>query len=93
MPDPEVISAYEGVEAQLLTAGKARLLRSLMDDQAIQKSSLNNRAYAFTQLFNSHRLATHQSTENFGILGKIILQSEEELGKPKTQLSTESDPK
>src|SRR5688500_10418197 len=81
LPDPEVVSAYEGVEAQLLTAGKARLLRSLLDENAIEKSRLNNRAYAFTQLFNAHRLATNQSTENMGILGKIILEAEEGLGK------------
>jgi hypothetical protein len=54
-----------------------------MDEEAIQKSSMNNRTYAFTQLFNSHPLATNQTKENMGILGKLILQSEEELGKPK----------
>jgi hypothetical protein len=83
VPDPHVVNAYEGVEAHLLTAGKARLLRSLMDEEAIEKASLNNRAFAFSQLFNAHRLATHQSTENVGVLGKLILQAEDNLGAGK----------
>jgi hypothetical protein len=74
-------------------AGKARLLCSLMDEGAIEKASLNNRAYAFQQLFNSHRLATHQSTENLGLLGKILIEAESELGKPKSALSTDLDHK
>lgn len=58
--------------------------RSLMDEEVIQKASLDNRAFAFSQLFNALRLATHQSTENVGILGKVILQAEENLGAGKT---------
>jgi hypothetical protein len=59
-------------------------LRSLLDEEAIEKASLNNRAFAFSQLFNAHRLATHQSTENVGILGKLILTAEDNLGASKT---------
>jgi hypothetical protein len=84
LPDPEIITAYEGVEAQLLTAGKARLLRSLLDEESIEKASLNNRAFAFSQLFNAHRLATHQSTANLSVLGKIVTDAESRLGIPKT---------
>jgi IS30 family transposase len=48
-------------------------------------------------LFDKRRLEEGKSTENVGILGKLILQSEQELGKPaklaKPHLSTDEDHK
>ncbi|HKC93299.1 MAG TPA: hypothetical protein VKB81_04675 [Nitrospira sp.] len=78
-PDPESVKAFEGVEATILTATKERLLASLLDEQCIQKASLNNRAFAFTQVANHERLIRGQSTHNIGIFTRVVLQADEEM--------------
>ena len=82
LPDPGLVQAYEDVEAYLLTATKERLLRSLMDEAAIEKASLNNRAFAFSQVANHERLTKNQSTANVSIIERILDQSHEHTYKP-----------
>jgi predicted DNA-binding protein YlxM (UPF0122 family) len=79
LPDPELVKAYEEVEPYLLTAAKERLLRSLMDETAIKKASLNNRAFSFSQVANHERLVKGRSNVNIGILAKLTVQAEAEL--------------
>ena len=78
LPDPEQIRAYEEVEPYLLTAVKAKLLDSLADETAIEKASLNNRGFAFTQVANQERLTKGQATSNMKLIS-LIIQSDKEL--------------
>ena len=79
VPNPESVKAFESVEATILTATKERLLASLMDEACIEKASLNNRAFAFSQVANHERLVKGQSTANIGILSKLVTQADETL--------------
>ncbi len=80
--DPERVEQFEEIRPALLSVVEERLIASLVDEEAIQKASLNNRAYAFSQVAMQGRLSRGQSTENIGILAKIIMDAENELGKP-----------
>lgn len=80
--DSGTITAFSEQRSQLLTAVEMEMLRSMLQPEAMEKASLNNRAYAFTQIHTARRLEEGKSTENLGILGKLIISSEDELGKP-----------
>ena len=45
-----------------------KLLERLVNDEVLEKASLNNVAYAFKQLFDSGRLELGKSTGNINIL-------------------------
>ena len=77
VPDPEVVKAYEEVEASILTSAKERLLASLLDEEAIQKASLNNRAFAFAQVANHERLVKGRSTSNINALAAVVVKAHE----------------
>ena len=68
LPDPAQIQAYEEVEPYLLTAVKEKLLYSLADETAIEKASLNNRGFAFTQVSNQERLAKGRATSHQSLM-------------------------
>jgi DNA-binding CsgD family transcriptional regulator len=55
---------YQQVRGQLLNAAESRLLRSVVDEQAIEKASLNQRAYAMKEVHNMRRLNENLSTSN-----------------------------
>jgi hypothetical protein len=75
------INAYAEERKQILSAAEQTLLRSVLDEQAIQKAPLASRVMAFGVLYDKRRLEEGKSTENLGILGKLIISSEDELGK------------
>ncbi|TKB64003.1 MAG: hypothetical protein E8D47_12195 [Nitrospira sp.] len=81
IPDPEVVHAYQEVRPTLLTAVEERLIASLTDEDTIQKASLNNRAYAFQQVFNARRLESGQSTSNLSVLSKMLSETVQNLYK------------
>ena len=81
IPDPSQMAAYEAVEASVLTSAKARLLASVLDEECIAKASLNNCAYAFSQVANHERLVKGRSTSNIGLLAKLIVQADQGLFK------------
>jgi IS30 family transposase len=83
IPDPSQVAAYEAVEASVLTSAKARLLASCLDSDVIAKASLNNRAYAFSQVANHERLVKGQATSNIGVLAKLIVQADQGLFEKK----------
>lgn len=90
LEDPERLQHFHDVKPKLLSAVEERLIASLVDEEALAKSSLNNRAYAFTQVFNARRLETGQSTNNVSVLGKLILDAEAGLGAEKLASKTAS---
>jgi hypothetical protein len=79
VPDPEAVEAFNAVEASILTSAKARLLASCLDTDVIAKASLNNRAYAFSQVANHERLVKGQSTQNYNVLSRLIVQADQSL--------------
>jgi len=81
IPDPDQVAAFEAVEASILTSAKARLLASCLDSDVIAKASLNNRAYAFSQVANHERLTKGQSTQNLNVLSRLIVQADADLFK------------
>ena len=81
IPDPDAVAAFEAVEASILTSAKARLLASCLDEDTIAKASLNNRAYAFTQIANHERLIKGQSTSNIGVMSRLVVEADRDLFK------------
>jgi hypothetical protein len=80
--DHERMEQYEEIRPALLSAAEERLIASLVDEETIEKASLNNRAYAFQQLHNARRLEQGKSTGNISVLSKLIVAAEEQLGVP-----------
>ena len=90
--DPGRLQVYTDARAGLLSVTEERMIASLMDEEAISKASLNNRAYAFTQVFNARRLEAGQSTANTSVLASLIIKSEGTLGTAPSSKSTSSEP-
>jgi predicted DNA-binding protein YlxM (UPF0122 family) len=88
---PGLLQAFQDNRSSLLNAMEMRMMRSLVDEDAISKASLNNRAYAFEKIHQARRLEEGKSTENVSVLGKLILSAEDNLGNTKGKASA-SDP-
>jgi len=65
--DPEKIAAYREHRVSLLDAVECKMLSALADDERLGKASLNNAAYAFTQVHQARRLEAGQSTQNLSL--------------------------
>ena len=79
------LTAYSENRAELFNAVEKHLSASLLDPYAMQKASLNNRAYALKVIHEARRLETGQSTSNLSVLGKLVMQAESSLGANKAQ--------
>jgi predicted DNA-binding protein YlxM (UPF0122 family) len=77
------LESYAEERKSILNAAEMTLLRSVLDEEAIKKAPLAARTMAFGVLYDKRRLEEGKSTENLGILGKLIVQSEGELGEEK----------
>jgi hypothetical protein len=87
---PGLLQAFQDNRSSLLNAMEMRMMRSLVDEDAISKASLNNRAYAFEKIHQARRLEEGKSTENVSVLGKLILSAEDNLGNTKGKASDSS---
>jgi hypothetical protein len=65
--DPDRQQAYEAHRIPILTAVEMRLVGALTDPAKIEKASLNNVAYAMTQVHQARRLEQGQSTANHAL--------------------------
>ena len=79
MHSKEQAFEYEAVKPQLLSSVEQQLLASLASPDKIEKATLNNVAYAFTQIHMAKRLEENKSTANVGILSKLVKESDETL--------------
>jgi len=52
---------------------------SLMDEEKIQKASLNNCAFSYQQVFQAHRLATGGSTQDISTFSRLIEEAHKNL--------------
>ena len=77
--NPELVNAAAEQYSGLLDAAKLRLLRSVVDEEAIKKGSLKERATAFGILDERSRLERGQSTGNIGLLGRLVVESAKDL--------------
>lgn len=66
--EPEELEAFEESKPQILSSLEMRLLQKFVDEETLQKASLNNAAYAYSQIFQANRLTRNQSTENVNVL-------------------------
>jgi hypothetical protein len=77
----EALPAYESNRVGLLNAVEWKLMASCMDEDKLAKASLNNVAYALTQVSTLRRLESGQSTSNVNVLSRIVSQSDQDLFK------------
>jgi hypothetical protein len=77
------LESYAEERKSLLNAAEMKLLGAVLDEDAIKKAPLAARTMAFGVIYDKRRLEEGKSTENLGILGKLIVQSEGELGAEK----------
>lgn len=61
------LAAYREYKPALMEAAELKMLSACMDDAAIDKASLNNRAYTLTQVHQMRRLEAGQSTANIAL--------------------------
>lgn len=64
LDDPQANAAYTSQRVDILTATERMLVGQLADPDRVKKASLNNVAYAFSQVHNARRLESGLSTEN-----------------------------
>lgn len=69
--DPQSIDAYNKHEDSLLTMAKELMVQHAVQPDTIQKASLNNVAYAYTQFNSAQRLLRGESTANHSIKGIV----------------------
>lgn len=67
----EEVRAFKGSEADLLTALRYRIYKSITDDE-IKKAPVGSRILAYCQIYDKYRLETGQSTDNSNILVAAI---------------------
>lgn len=60
----ENIEDYTDTRSQLLSAGELKLFKSMMEQEKLDKASVNNLAYAMRQLYDMGRLERGLSTSN-----------------------------
>ena len=61
--EPNELEGYKQNKIALLSSAELRLLERLVNDEVVEKASLNNIAYAFQQIFNSGRLEKGEATQ------------------------------
>ena len=79
--NPKAVAAYQDARVDLLTVAEERLLRSVVDEEAIQKAGLRDRVIAFGTVYDKRRLEAGQSTQNLGILSQQIQDMDREVFK------------
>lgn len=85
------VESYENARIQLLASVEEKLLATLLDEEKLQKASLNNVGYAFTQIHQALRLEKNQSTNNLGIATRIIESADRKLYRTPQQVVVDKD--
>lgn len=60
----EHVDEYTDSRSRLLSAGELKLFKSMMEQDKLDKASVNNLAYSMRQLFDMGRLERGESTSN-----------------------------
>ena len=83
LSDPEAIKAYEQHEPHLISAAKLKIFTQMLDTDVLKSASLNNLAYAHSQLNTVKRLEEDKSTANvaYADMTRQMKDIDEELAK------------
>ena len=84
---PQIYQAYQKFESALLQLAKVKILEYMLNPSVLEKATINNLAYAFSQLDHAYRLSSGQSTENVDV--RSLQMSLHELKKQRAQLEAE----
>jgi hypothetical protein len=76
LPDPHATKLYEEHRPNLLTAVEHQLVCDMADPERRAKASLNNTAYALTQVSNLRRLEQGKATSHVAILQLAAQQAD-----------------
>jgi predicted DNA-binding protein YlxM (UPF0122 family) len=83
LPNPEEIKAFKSLKGILLTGVEQVLVQQILDPEKLSKASLNNAAYAFSQIDQALRLELGQSTQNIDTHVDITVSSVASLRRQK----------
>lgn len=67
LPNAEDSELYQKERVELLSRAELTLLKHIFDEKKLAKASINNIAYAFSQIFQARRLESNQSNINISI--------------------------
>ncbi len=88
LPNKQEIQTYIDNKPTVLQGAELAMVGSLLDQSKIKKASLNNVAYALTQVSQLRRLEEGKSTVNIGLKTQLIMAAHKvdkpEQGKPVT---------
>ncbi len=86
--DPTLTDAYRANKAPILEAVEMKLAAEMLDDDKLQKASLNNIAYSLSQVGNMVRLERNQSTGNINIqqIERVIDDRQAEIERLRTEI-------
>jgi len=70
--NPEAIQAFEDNKAEILSSVEKVMIEQMLDSEKLQKASLNNVAYTFTQIHTANRLQRGQATSITDDVDSII---------------------
>ena len=76
--NPQEVKAYDENRPQLLNAIEQRLVEDIGDETKRAKASLNNVAYALTQVSNLRRLEQGKATSHVAILALAAQQADKD---------------
>jgi hypothetical protein len=86
------VDVYSNARAQLLNLAEERLVHTLLQPDKLEKASLNNVAYALTQVHTMRRLEQGQSTNNVAVLSQVIQSAKTRLVSDLKQDSVKENP-
>lgn len=77
----ENVQEYTDTRHQLLSAGELKLFKSMMEQEKLDKASVNNLAYAMRQLYDMGRLEKGLSTANVATQTVTVSLTPNEYGE------------
>ncbi len=72
LPNREQLEVYKKNKPTILNAAEMKVLGYMLDDEKLEKASLNNAAYTFTQLTAARRLNEGKSTVSIGLKIQLV---------------------
>jgi len=79
--DPQANRAFAENQVNILQGTERVLIGNLLEPEKLKKASVNNLAYAFTQIHNARRLESGLSTENVDVLAQYEALTEKRRAK------------
>lgn len=84
--EQDQVRAYEQHKDDVLTVSMGIIVDSMLNPDKIEKASLNNLAYAYSQLDHAQRLTRDQATENINV-HSVVSETKDMLEQAKAALT------